>query len=382
MMRVSLAIARRLRRPRGGLARSFSAASPPEHRGDLFIDNEYVKAEGGATLPVYAPRDGQEFTSIANASVGDVDAAILSAKRCFDGPWRDTTPAQRAEVLLRMGGALEARLEQFAEVESFDCGKVRYGHGKTEGVPSQWDHSESAAAPSKANGRERDTTLRTWTRLSRRESDGVYAHVCSTRCAGVEHPASNVHRVSVEVSVEVCIGLWSPAHVQHSLFHTTTPLYHICRTATYTIISPPPHITTTHHHHPIHPIHPNHTHQPTNCTYHTTPHHTTQPLSESRGDIQFCADLFKYYAELGPKVLVPRSVHVDEDGMSSSIVREVEREEGKRTPPVVCCVLCAVCYCCRIHEAHPAHRTDVPELDVRTNASVIIHSHDMSWLLG
>ena len=134
MMRVSLAIARRLRRPRGGLARSFSAASPPEHRGDLFIDNEYVKAEGGATLPVYAPRDGQEFTSIANASVGDVDAAILSAKRCFDGPWRDTTPAQRAEVLLRMGGALEARLEQFAEVESFDCGKVRYGHGKTEGV--------------------------------------------------------------------------------------------------------------------------------------------------------------------------------------------------------------------------------------------------------
>ena len=127
MLRFTIATARRLRRPRGGLARSFSAASPPEHRGDLFIDNDYVKAEGGATLPVYAPRDGQEFTSIANASVGDVDAAILSAKRCFDGPWRDTTPAQRAEVLLRMGGALEARLEQFAEVESFDCGKVRYG---------------------------------------------------------------------------------------------------------------------------------------------------------------------------------------------------------------------------------------------------------------
>ena len=42
----------------------------------LFIDNEFVAAEGGATLPVHSPRDGAAFASIANGSVADVDRAV------------------------------------------------------------------------------------------------------------------------------------------------------------------------------------------------------------------------------------------------------------------------------------------------------------------
>ena len=39
----------------------------------LFIDNEFVDAEGGARLAVHTPRDGTIFAEIANASNADVD---------------------------------------------------------------------------------------------------------------------------------------------------------------------------------------------------------------------------------------------------------------------------------------------------------------------
>ena len=99
------------------------SSSAPRTPSELFIDNQYVAAEGGASLDVHAPRDGSVFTTIANASKADVDAAVESSRRCFEGGWRDTSAADRADVVRRMGDELENRLEEFAQVESWDCGK-------------------------------------------------------------------------------------------------------------------------------------------------------------------------------------------------------------------------------------------------------------------
>ena len=97
----------------------------------LFIDNEFSPAEAGRTLPVYSPRDGSIVAEIANATPSDVDRAVASAQRCFRAlecgdsqhNWPGSTPAYRGAILRRMAVGLRERLEEFAWLETIDCGK-------------------------------------------------------------------------------------------------------------------------------------------------------------------------------------------------------------------------------------------------------------------
>uniref|UniRef100_A0A7S1NJ85 Aldehyde dehydrogenase domain-containing protein n=1 Tax=Eutreptiella gymnastica TaxID=73025 RepID=A0A7S1NJ85_9EUGL len=99
---------------------------PPtfKRQGKLFINNEFVQAKHGAELPVLAPRDGQVFAAVANASKDDVDKAVKAAKECFSNPeWRDLAPSHRSAMLRSIGDQLKERSEEFAVLESLDCGK-------------------------------------------------------------------------------------------------------------------------------------------------------------------------------------------------------------------------------------------------------------------
>jgi len=92
----------------------------------LFIDNEYVDAEGGATLDVVSPIDGQAFTTIAHASAADVDRAVRGARACFDeSSWPRMDAKARAGVLRKIAAALRdpAKLAELSTIESRDCGK-------------------------------------------------------------------------------------------------------------------------------------------------------------------------------------------------------------------------------------------------------------------
>jgi betaine-aldehyde dehydrogenase len=117
-----------------GVVRRFAAhVAPPNVKlpaPKLFIDGAFVDAEGGARLPVLAPRNGQVFAELASASAADVDCAVASARRCFDGyfagdpaSWPCWPPARRAGVLRRLAQGLLGRLDEVALLESMDCGK-------------------------------------------------------------------------------------------------------------------------------------------------------------------------------------------------------------------------------------------------------------------
>ena len=92
----------------------------------LFIDGAFVAAEADATIKVVSPADNTSIATIADASVGDVNAAVEAARRTFDdrqGAWRQTTAVGRAAMLSSMACQLQDRLEEFATLESKDCGK-------------------------------------------------------------------------------------------------------------------------------------------------------------------------------------------------------------------------------------------------------------------
>ena len=67
-----------------------------------FIDNRFVAAADGATLPMTDPPDGTAFASIARGGAADIAAAVEAAQRSRDGVWGRFSPVQRGRALASM----------------------------------------------------------------------------------------------------------------------------------------------------------------------------------------------------------------------------------------------------------------------------------------
>ncbi|HSX78650.1 MAG TPA: aldehyde dehydrogenase family protein, partial [Candidatus Saccharimonadia bacterium] len=90
----------------------------------MLIDGAWVEAASGKTFPVYDPATEEVIAQVAEGDTEDVERAVRAARRAFDaGPWRKVTPSDRGRMLWRLGDLLEARLEEFAQLEAIDNGK-------------------------------------------------------------------------------------------------------------------------------------------------------------------------------------------------------------------------------------------------------------------
>lgn len=87
----------------------------------LLIDGAFVAGEGEAER-VLNPATGELIIAVPEASAEQVHKAVSAAHRAF-GTWRDTTPMERSRLLLKLADAIEARAEDFARLESLNCGK-------------------------------------------------------------------------------------------------------------------------------------------------------------------------------------------------------------------------------------------------------------------
>lgn len=88
----------------------------------LFINNEWVDAEGGKTFTSTNPCTGEVIAEMAYASVEDTRKAIAAAKAAFPA-WAALDVESRAKYLHRVADILESRLEEFARWEAMDTGK-------------------------------------------------------------------------------------------------------------------------------------------------------------------------------------------------------------------------------------------------------------------
>lgn len=93
----------------------------------LFVDGVAVPAASSETLPVLDPATGRRIGTAACAGPEDVDRAVAAATRAFEpgSPWRTMSPLERGKVLHRIGDAILAHADEFAELEVLDAGKVR-----------------------------------------------------------------------------------------------------------------------------------------------------------------------------------------------------------------------------------------------------------------
>jgi aldehyde dehydrogenase (NAD+) len=93
--------------------------TPAQH----FIDNRWVPAATGATLPMIDPSDGTPFAAIAYGTAEDVERAVAAARRAYEGSWGRLAPVEKGRLLGRLARAIADHAEELALIEARDCGK-------------------------------------------------------------------------------------------------------------------------------------------------------------------------------------------------------------------------------------------------------------------
>src|SRR3954471_9796553 len=79
---------------------------------DLVIDGARVRGAGPG-IDVLDPATGETLATVAEATVGQAEAALAAARRAADvGPWPALAPAQRSAALHRFCDAFEARTDE------------------------------------------------------------------------------------------------------------------------------------------------------------------------------------------------------------------------------------------------------------------------------
>lgn len=68
------------------------------------------------------PKTGETVLNLAEASLGQIDAAVDAAEKAFV-TWAQTTPSERSAYLLKIADAIERDAKGFATLEALNCGK-------------------------------------------------------------------------------------------------------------------------------------------------------------------------------------------------------------------------------------------------------------------
>ena len=124
-----------------------------------------------STMDVINPSTGETIAQVPAGTAEDVDAAVETAKRALP-EWLETTPGERAEVLLKLADVLEANAEELARIESRNVGKP-LGYARDE-IPVCVDNLRFFAGAARVlEGKSAGEYMRGYTSMIRREPLGV-----------------------------------------------------------------------------------------------------------------------------------------------------------------------------------------------------------------
>jgi aldehyde dehydrogenase (NAD+) len=89
----------------------------------LLIDGELVEALSGKTFPTINPSTGEVIAHLALGEAADVDRAVASARKAFNGPWSKFKPSERQAVLLKLADLVERDFEELAVLDTLEMGR-------------------------------------------------------------------------------------------------------------------------------------------------------------------------------------------------------------------------------------------------------------------
>jgi 1-pyrroline dehydrogenase len=141
-----------------------------------FIGGEWVESSSGETMEVLNPATGEVIAEVPRASAEDVDRAVEAARKAW-AEWREKTPKDRMELLLKLADVIEENAEELARLESLNVGKP-WWVAKDE-PPVMADNLRFfAGAARNLEGKSAGEYVEGYTSMIRREPLGIVAGIC------------------------------------------------------------------------------------------------------------------------------------------------------------------------------------------------------------
>lgn len=142
----------------------------------LYIDGEFTEGTGDEAYEVTSPVTGEHIANIPVASSGDIDRAVVAARRASD-EMRHWTAFERAELCLRIYEMWQDRIEDVARTLTLEQGKP-YKAEAIDDIAESGDYFQIAAEDVKRlSGELIPTTERTRRMFTVRRPVGVWAAI-------------------------------------------------------------------------------------------------------------------------------------------------------------------------------------------------------------
>ena len=88
------------------------------------VDGRAVAGRSDNTFTSVDPTTGADWGRFVDSTAADVDDAVRSARRCFDGPWARMSPTDRGRRLSTWGRLLAENAARLSVLESVQNGKI------------------------------------------------------------------------------------------------------------------------------------------------------------------------------------------------------------------------------------------------------------------
>ena len=126
----------------------------------LWIEGRQAASDSEKRLNVYNPATGEVIASTADASVDDVDRAVMSGWRAFVArTWAGKLPAERERILLHFADLVEQHGEELAQLETLEQGKsINISRAFEVGCTLNWMRY-TAGLTTKISGRTLDVSI-------------------------------------------------------------------------------------------------------------------------------------------------------------------------------------------------------------------------------
>jgi aldehyde dehydrogenase (NAD+) len=139
------------------------------------IGGERRGANDGRTIEVLCPSDGKPFAAIARSGRPEIDDAVRAARSAFEGAWGKLTATERGRLLMKLGDAVAARVDELGALESQDTGKP-ISQGRADIVATARYFEFYGSAADKVHG-ETIPFLNGYTVAVVRDPHGVTGHI-------------------------------------------------------------------------------------------------------------------------------------------------------------------------------------------------------------
>jgi betaine-aldehyde dehydrogenase len=141
-----------------------------------FVGGEFVSTREGAASELVNPSTGEVFATAPISGPGDIDQAYSVAAKAFES-WKNTTPSERQQALLKIAQVFEDHAEELVAVESENTGKP-IAVTMTEEIPPMVDQIRFFAGAARVlEGKAAGEYMQGFTSMIRREPVGVIGQV-------------------------------------------------------------------------------------------------------------------------------------------------------------------------------------------------------------